>query len=301
MRLSLLAALLALTPVCTEAQTSPWIEQLGYRPAEVTAVRAGPARLPLVQVAISGVSRWLLFDTGDAVGLSLTTSELTRQELPVDSTYRRLDSGGRVVGSFRRLRASSVTAFGRVLGDLPVWEVDESLVAGLIGPGLLPGSRFTLDYADGLLAITNAALGTPPAGFTVLPLVRSSQHPHLILVSCQVAGRSVLTEFDTGKTRTVIDPGLVRALGLTPQASGVRVDSLVIGPVPFAIPSAKVQSLADIDRSLPTPIELSVGSDVISQLLITVDYATNRLVFRRQSRPQGGPAPGWRPGPEVLH
>ena len=199
------------------------------------------------------------------------------------------------MGSFWRLRASSITAFGRALGDLPVWEVNESLVAGLIGPGLLPGSRFTLDYAGGLLAVTDAALATPPAEFTVLSLVRSSQHPHLILARCTIGGRSVLTEFDTGKTRTVIDPSLARALGLRSRENGVQIDSLFVGGIPFAIPSAKLMALADIDRSLPEPIELSVGSDVMSQLLITVDYATNRLVFRRQSRPPSGPPPRSRP------
>jgi hypothetical protein len=93
----------------------------------------------------------------------------------------------------------------------------------------------------------------------------------------------VLTEFDTGKSRTVIDPELARQLKLASNERGVQIDSLFIGDTPFAIPSAKLVSLADIDRSLPAPIELSVGSDVMSQLLITVDYATNRLVFRAQS------------------
>lgn len=283
MRIALIVLFLALVPMRAEPQAPAWIEQLGYLPTDVIAIRSGPAQMPLVQVEVSGISRWLLFDTGNMVGLSLTTGELTQQSLPVDSTWRRLDSDGRVIGVFRRLRGSSVKAFGRALGDLPVFEVNDMIVPGLIGPDLLPGNRFTLDYRAGMLAITNAALGTPSAEFSVLPLVHSSRHPRLVLAYCTIAGRSVLTEFDTGKSRTVIGPELARELRLVSNERGVQIDSLVIGSIPFAIPSAKLVSLADIDTSLPTPIELSVGSDVMSQLLITVDYATNRLIFRRQS------------------
>lgn len=284
MRLPWIVMVLMLMPLRAESQGATWVEQLGYRQTEVTAIRAGPARMPLVEVTISGISRWLLFDTGDMVGLSLTTNELSQHPMPVDSTWQRLGSDGRVIGTLRRLRGSSVSAFGRALGDLPIFEFNESLVPGLIGPDLLPGKRFTLDYRAGLLGVTDAALGVPSAEFAVLPLVHSTRHPRLILAICSIAGRPVLTEFDTGKTRTVIDPRLVRTLGLVETEGGVRLDSLFLGPIAFAVSSAKLVSLADIDRSLPAPIELSVGSDIMSQLLITVDYATNRLVFRRQAR-----------------
>lgn len=283
-RMPLIVAILVLAPVRGAPQGAAWIAQLSYRPTEVTAIRAGPARMPLVEVKISGISHWLLFDSGDMVGLSLTTSELSQHSLPVDSTWRRLASDGRVIGTFRRMRGSSVHAFGRALGDLPVFEINESIVPGLIGPDHLPGNRFTLDYRAGLLAVTDGALGTLPAEFAELPLVRSPRHPRLILAFCTVAGRPVLTEFDTGKTRTVIAPRLVEALGLRSTEDGVRLDALQIGPTPFAVSSAKVVSLAAIDQSLPAPIELSVGSDVMSQMLITVDYAAHRLVFRRQAR-----------------
>jgi hypothetical protein len=278
--------LMTLAPGSESAIAEPglpaWAQQLGYRPTDLIAVRMGPAHVPLVQVEVSGVARWLLFDTGNMVGLSLTRQALNEQALPVDSTWRRLDSGGNVVGVFRRLQGSSVRAFGRQLGDLPVFETDDLNVPGLIGPDLLPGNRFTLDYRAGVLAVTNTELQNPPPEFTVVPLVRSSRHPRLILAFCTIAGRPVLTEFDTGKTRTVIDPGLAHELGLPSNDRGVRIESLAISKLTFAVPSAKPLVLAQIDPSLSTPIQLSVGSDVMSQLLITVDYAKDRLIMRSQ-------------------
>ena len=275
-------------PTPASAQVPEWVGPLGYRASELVEVRIGPYGMPLVQVDVAGVSRWLLFDTGDMVGVSLTTSELSSQELPVDSTWRRLDSDGSVIGEFRRLRAPSVRAFGRELGPLPIYEVDGLVVPGLIGLDLLPGGRFTLDYGSGLLAVTDTPLGEPPAGFEELPLVRSRRHPRLILAYCRIGEREVLTEFDTGKSRTVISPELARELGLVPDDRGVRIDALGVGSATFGIPSAKLVSLADIDRSLPAPIELSVGSDVMSELVITVDYATGRLLVGERRPPQRG-------------
>jgi len=278
-------------PAPASTQLPAWVAALGYREAELIEVRTGPLGMPLVQVEVASTPRWLLFDTGDMVGVSLTTGELASQELPVDSTWRRLDSDGRVLGEFRRLRSPSVRAFGRELGPLPVYEMDELVVPGLIGPDLLPGSRFTLDYRAGVLAVTDTPLDVPPQGFDVLRLVRSRRHPRLILAYCRIGNREVLTEFDTGKSRTVIAPDLARELGLVADERGVRIDSLGVGSATFAIPSAKLVPLADIDRSLPAPIELSVGSDVMSELLITVDYATGRMLIADTRRPYSPPGP----------
>jgi hypothetical protein len=82
MRMAQAALCLAVVPAQAEPQAPAWMEQLGYRPTDLITIRAGPSQMPLVQVDVSGVSRWLLFDTGNMVGLSLTTSELTGSRYP---------------------------------------------------------------------------------------------------------------------------------------------------------------------------------------------------------------------------
>ncbi|HEX5012364.1 MAG TPA: hypothetical protein VFY71_18390 [Planctomycetota bacterium] len=59
----------------------------------------------------------------------------------------------------------------------------------------------------------------------------------------------------------------------TEQSDGVRIDCVGIGPLVFAVPSAKVVPKSGIDSTLTPPIQLSVGSDILAQTILTVDYA----------------------------
>lgn len=261
------------------AQQPAWVAQLGYRPDEVFAVRRGHLGMPFLQVAIGDSAYWLLFDTGNMVGLTLAAPLLDRLRLPELGRWDRLDSDGRVIGSYRRVRAPVVRVLGRTLADQVIFEFSDAALGGLVGPDALPGPRFTLDYGAGILAVTTTPLWDVPAGFTALRLVRSSRHPRLILASGRVNGRPVLIEFDTGASRSNIDPALVQELSLPIAANGVRVDSLTIGPFVFAVPSAKVNPKAGIDPTLSPPIRLAVGSDILEQLILTVDYASGQLLI----------------------
>jgi predicted aspartyl protease len=260
-------------------QRPSWVAQLGYRPDEVFAVRRGYLGMPFLEVAI-GDSTWsLLFDTGGMVGLTLATRLLDQLRLPVSGRWDRLDSDGRVIGSYRRVRAPVVRVLGRTLADEVISEFSDAALGGLVGPDALPGTRFTLDYRAGILASTSSPLQGVPPGFVVLPLTRSSRLPRLILATGRVNGRPVLIEFDTGASRTNIDPALVRELGLPTAGNGVRIDSLAIGPLVFSVPSARVNPKAGIDPTLSPPIQLAVGSDILGQLIFTVDYARGQLLF----------------------
>lgn len=276
--LAVVAAGLLATPGAL-AQQPAWVAQLGYRPAEVFAVRRGHLGMPFLEVAIGDSTYWLLFDTGNMVGLTLATPLLDRLRLPESGRWNSLDSDGRVIGSYRQVRAPVVRLLGRALADQTIFEFSDTALAGLVGPDALPGTRFTLDYRAGLLAVTPSSLQAVPRGYAALPLRRSTRHPRLILASGRVNGRPVLIEFDTGASRCNIDPALVRELGLPRAGNGVRIDSLAIGPLVFVVPSARVNPKAGIDPSLSPPIQLAVGSDILSRLILTVDYARGQLLL----------------------
>ena len=112
-----------------------------------------------------------------------------------------------------------------------------------------------------------------------VPLVESSRNPGLILFYGSLHGRRVLIQADTGKSRCTIDPGLARDLGLQEDERGFRVDELRIGSFTFKIPSAKEVDLRAIDDSLADPILLGIGSDILNQVPVTVDYIAGRLLF----------------------
>jgi hypothetical protein len=64
----------------------------------------------------------------------------------------------------------------------------------------------------------------------------------------------------------------------------VRIDSVAIGPLIFAVPSAKVVPKSGIDPTLMPPIQLSVGSDILAEITLTVDYAGGKLLVRDARR-----------------
>jgi hypothetical protein len=277
-RVSLTVAATFLVAGGAAAQQPAWVAALGYRPDEVAAVRRGHLGMPFLPVAVGDSTVWLLFDTGNTVGLTLSTPLLDRLGLPEEGHWDRRDGAGRVIGTYRRARAPVVRVLGRTRTGVEVFESPDTAIAGLVGPDALPGSRFTLDYRSGSLAVTDSPLRESPAGFAALPLTRSARLPRLILAMGRVNGRPVLIEFDTGASRCNVDPALVRELALPVSGHGVRIDSLAIGPLVFAIPSARVNPKAGIDPTLDPGIMLAVGSDVLSQMILTVDYGTGRLL-----------------------
>jgi predicted aspartyl protease len=266
-------------------QQPTWVSQLGYRADEVFTARLGQRGMPFVEVTIAESTRLLLFDTGNMVGLTLATNVLDELNLAVLGRWDRLDSDGRVIGTYRRVRAPRVRLLGRTLMDQTVFEFSDPELVGLVGPDALPGTRFTLDYRAEMLAVTNSPVEALPPGFTALPLTHSARHPRLILATGRINGRAVLMEFDTGASRTNIDPQLARELSLPLAPNGVRIDSLEIGPLVFAVPSAKVNPKSGIDPTLAPPIQVSVGSDILARIILTVDFARGQLLVGDARRP----------------
>jgi predicted aspartyl protease len=262
------------------------VTQLGYRPGEVFPVRVGYLGMPFLQVSIGDSTYSFLFDTGNMVGLTLATPLFDQLGLPESGRWNRLDAGGQVIGVYRQVRAPIVRLLGQTLRDREIFEFSDSGLGGLVGPDALPGTRFTLDYHAGILAVSNSPLPNVLPGLTALPLSRSARLPRLILAMARVNGRPVLVEFDTGASRTNIDPALVRDRGLPTGDHGVRIDSLAIGPLVFTVPSARVNPKVGIDPTLHPPIELAVGSDILGQVVVSVDYRRGQLLLidaRRQA------------------
>ncbi len=88
--------------------------------------------------------------------------------------------------------------FGAVHDSVSIYEFSHEILPGLVGPGMIPGSRFTMDYGGGVLAVDGGRGPEVVPGFVSLPLVRSARHPRLILVQGRVGEQNVLIEIDTG-------------------------------------------------------------------------------------------------------
>lgn len=256
----------------TGCRSPDWVRAFAYEPAGIVPIEIGDLGFPHVPVVVHGTCLLLPFDTGNMVGVSVSSRLFDELGLTADGSWTRLDSAGETVRSLRVAEDVEVSVLGRDLGPTRVYELDHPTLEGLVGPTVLSAGRFTLDYASRRMALSTAKAPERVAGFRQVPLVRSSRHPRLILIRGHVEGRSVLLELDTGKSRTVIHPQLAAQLALKRGPRGVAIQDLRIGVLSFPVPSAKEVDQTGIDPTLPEPILAGVGSDVLSRFVWTVDY-----------------------------
>jgi hypothetical protein len=254
-----------------------WERVLGYSAGEIHAIEIGDFGYPYVPVEIGDDTVTLAFDTGNMVGVSVNEELFDRLGLATVETWDRVTSAGEPIATLRIGQSRRVSALGRDLGPVPIYELDDARLPGLLGPRFLTGGRFTLDYVSRRIAVSDAALPDTLPGFRALPLVRSERHPALVLVRGTVEGRGVLMQLDTGKSRTVVNPTLAAELGLERGERGVRIARLGIGDLSFEVPSAKEVDQSALDPELAEPILAGIGSDILSRFVWTVDYRSGTL------------------------
>jgi hypothetical protein len=260
-----------------EAEVVPWQVSFGYSTESVHPIEIGEFGYPYLPVGIGADTVRLPFDTGNMVGLTIHEEIFDRLDLPCSETYGRRDSAGRPVSTGCIAHGIPTNVFGTESDSRPVYEFTHEALPGLVGPLEVPGTRFTIDYRRGLLAIDDRRSPVTADGFEAVRLVPSPSHPRLVLVRGRVEGREVLIEIDTGKSRTTVDRDLVEALQLEETPAGVAIDRVELGPRSWSVPAARVVDTSGVSASLPAKISLGVGSDVLARFVITVDYAAGLL------------------------
>jgi hypothetical protein len=271
--------------VRSSSPTEPgWIRVFGYAPSSVHSIEIGKFGYPYVTVRVAGKQLTLPFDTGNMVGVSVSTDLFDQLGLTATESYERRNSAGEVVGKLRVADSVDVSMLGRELGATRVYELAHPDLPGLVGPISLGRGHFTIDYGSKKMALGTGPLPDAVMGFNAIPLVRSSRHPRLILVRGTVEGREVLIELDTGKSRTVINPALASESGLKRGRRGVAIKELRIGDLSFGVPSAKEVDQTAIDPDLREPILAGIGSDLLSRFVWTVDYEAGVLWIPEQAK-----------------
>lgn len=261
----------------TPSQDPDWQTVFGYEEHAIHHIDLRDFGFPFVPVGILGDTTWLLFDTGNMVGLTLQSPLFERLDLPCSERWRRYDAAGDLISSGCVAQSVRASAFGESHDSLSIYEFFDENLSGIIGPGMIPGTRFTLDYQRELLAVAESERLVEAPGYVALSLIESPRHPRLILVTGSIRGREVLVEIDTGKSRTTVDRSLVQDLGLEETSDGAVVGEIQLGPRIFTVSSARVVDTSGISRGLPMSISLGLGSDVLSEFVFTVDYESGRF------------------------
>jgi predicted aspartyl protease len=254
----------------TASPTPVWVSELGYKPEELFPITINRYGFPMVTVEIDGTPLALVFDTGNTTGLSLSTENAEKLRLQTTGAATSYDTNNTALSQDRVFRAGQVTSLGRKWKDVPVHELRGTALPGLIGPVFLRGRRFTIDYKNKILAVSSSDLPKNAAGDR-LPLL-PTYYRGMIVVRGLVNGREVLIQIDTGKSRTCVDPVLIRELKLPKVGNGYRIEQIRLGTVDFSTSPAKDVDFSGIGEGLPGPILLGIGSDVLANVVFTVDY-----------------------------
>jgi hypothetical protein len=278
--LSLLPSLL-LAGCQEDLRVVGWGDALEYAPDEMQPITIGRYGYPYLTIEINEQPIEVFLDTGNMSGLFLSTSTIRTLELAVDHETTRRDSQGRSVGQAKVYLAEHVAALSDSWTDRLVIERDVPGARGAIGPAYLLGKRFTIDYANRTLAVSESSLSTIPLDGVTLEMRPVTGLEGMIVVPGMIHGEEVLIQIDTGKSRGCIDPDLAARLELKKTLNGFRIDELQLGSLTFEVPSARGVRFRGISHDLEKPIEFGLGSDILKDLVMTVDYERGVVILQR--------------------
>jgi hypothetical protein len=202
--------------------------------------------------------RLLFFDTGNFFGfqigpglariLKLKPSGGERKNYASDGTYRYSQKGYHV---------KSLSVFRTMSEDIEMFEMRDDAFEASVGLPALGGKRFTIDYKNRLMGISDRPFDKEGLGI------------------------ETLFQIDTGKSRTTIDEGLIARAGLKENNTffrkGYKVDRVTLGKRSFSVDCAKVSNFNAISRGYPRPILIGIGADILSRIVLTVDYSQKKV------------------------
>lgn len=280
------AATFALLSACTSAGQSSeglpgWTTKLAYQAKEIFPITVGSYGFPFVSVRINGSQVEMLLDTGNMSGLFIAPSLAQSLGLPQIGSSTFSDANGTRMGSNPVFRIELFEVFGNAWKDQRVHGDSRYPLSGAIGPRFFLGKRFTLDYRNRLLGLAESPLPRFRLESDVLPMVPARDLEGMIVISGSLNGKESLIQVDTGKSRTCVDPELAAALQLPRSSRGYRIDNIRIGSSSFSAPDSKALGFKGISEGLPQPILLSIGSDILSQFVWSVDYSQHLFMIHK--------------------
>jgi len=268
-----------------------WGKQNQYRADEIIPIKLGRHGFPLVPGKINAKDVDVFFDTGNFFGfqiapgvaqtLRLTPSGNERKSFASDGSYRY---------SLKGYRAESFSVFRTVFKDAEMFAMTDDAFEACVGLPELVEGRFTLDYQNRLMGISRRPFEKKGIGIDEFPLIWNESLRGMIVIEGRVNGVETLLQIDTGKSRTTIDEGLIALAGLekndSPFQQGYRVESITLGTKRFSVERAKVANFKAISQGYPGPILVGIGADILSRIVLTVDY-TQKKVYLMTSRVKG--------------
>ena len=261
-----------------ELSKREWSNKYGFEEGEVFDIEIGKYGFPYFDTEINGHQVKMMYDTGNMVGISVSSEVAKQLGLTKVDEITLVDTGGLLIGRFGVFESEKVKVFGRELTGEKIYETFADDIDGLLPPSLLLEYRVTIDYYNKYLGISKNSFPEKGIKKETFPLVVNPLHPGLPVIEGVVNGEKVLIQLDTGCSRTCVDEKLINKLNLPENEWGYEIKDVRLGSFKFRIKNAKKVSFAGISRGYPASIMLTLGSDTLSKVVFTVDYP-NKKVF----------------------
>jgi hypothetical protein len=267
-----------------------WLKDFGYDREQVYPLSLTTPGCPLVEVDIAGIKMPLMLDSGTAHGFVITDHA---PPVPhrVKERSEELNADGSRRGESFQIAVDRMTVLGKVFenvsGSLSDWRMFSSEpFNGTVGLDFFSDRRVTLDYRAAKVAVSTSPLPErlDRKRYAYLDLIDAPRSQGNVLYARgSVSGHDVLVYFDTGYNVSFIDPQYAGdfarifrpGMRFSVFREGVQ---LQLGSHTFVLNELREDAIKR-GAGFELPVALVLGSDVLSQFIITVDVRAKKLVM----------------------
>jgi hypothetical protein len=267
-----------------------WLKDLGYDRKQVYRLNLTPLGCPLIEVDVSGTKLPLMLDSGTAHGF-VVTNYAPPVPLHVETGTEELNADGSHRGESFQIAVDSISVLGKafenVSGRLSDWRMFSSEpFNGTVGLDFFLDRRFTLDYKSGRVGLSTLPLPEKldRRRYAYLDLIDvSKSQGNVLYARGSMGGRDVLVYFDTGYNVSFIDPQVAGDFARVARP-GMKFSvfregvSLQLGGHTFVLNELREDAIKR-GAGFELPVALVLGSDVLSQFILTIDVRAKKLVI----------------------
>ncbi len=274
-----------------EATSFPqWSQDLGLQKTELYPLDLDATGCPLIDVDVSGVKVPLMLDFGTARGFIITNSAPSvphhvwerSEELNADGSHR---------GESLHVTVETASVLGKVFkdvsGTLADWQVfgGSAPFNGTVGLEFFLDRRLTLDYRSRKVGATVSRLPEKldRKRYLSVDLIEPPKSQgHIIYVKARVNKRDAIIYIDTGYNVSFIDPEFVEGLARVERPGKFKVFReqvpMELGGHRFILDELR-ESPIRRGAGFELPVALTLGSDVLSHFVVTIDIRAKKLVL----------------------
>lgn len=259
-----------------------WIKDLSYDENQIYDITFGFFNpCPVIPIKIGNKNVALEFDTGNGMGIFITTALKDMIDYEIVGTTTELNADGTYRGEGTSISLKTIKVFGdefqNVMSSLNDWRMYGFFkINGTIGLKYFDNKVVTLDYDNKKIAVSNKTLDYSKLQnetYTVLPLIRSNlnNEEDLLFVEGEVNGEKCTIYYDTGSSRSFysledVEDEIVVKLGeksYTFKRNQLRHDEI------------------GFQDDFKYPLKLAINSDLLkaNHFVIIIDKIQNNLIL----------------------